>query len=116
MANVTIKDLKELAGVKDEQLDKECSDEHFYRISMDVGNHTLFAGRFMLKEAEKTNANMQPTAQQKAEEVFRIWKRNNIGKATYRRFVEVCLELRNGELARTMCNLCREGNSIMYHT
>ena len=113
MANVTTEDLKKLTGATDKQLDKECSEEHFDTISMEVGNHALFADRFQLKAAEKTNASLQPTAQQKAREVFKIWKSNNTGKATYRKFVEVCLELRNGELARTMCTLCAKSKFLL---
>ncbi len=112
MSRITVEDLKVQTGVEDWQLSLECRDEHLLDITKHIGNYTRFASRMNLYESviQTIVANLLwPTHGQKAEQVFKEWKKNS--KATYLEFVKICLELSEGDVAREMCKHCaREQN------
>ncbi len=110
MPRITVGSLKESTGVTDDQLDKKCSEAHLKFLTPDIGNYTKFASALGLSDNEigSINTNQLWDFQQRTEKVLLLW-RNIASNATYRSFVQTCISLSEGVVARKMCELCAEG-------
>ena len=111
MSNLSVKDLKTETGVTDYQLKQKCQDEHLRKISLYVGgkrhNRHDLVTKFGLLPALITGIQNDPSLSfaQQTQKMFTCWRDNNMN-ATYLEFVQVCLELGNGDLASKMCEIC----------
>ncbi len=107
---ITVDSLKESTGVTDDQLDKECSEAHLSLLAPHIGNYTKFASALSLPAGEESDISTKPlwNFQQKTEAVL-LWWCNHTLNATYRSFVQTCISLSEGGIARELCILCAEG-------
>ena len=102
--------LKTETGVTEDQLDQRCPVKHLHKVAPFVGNYTKFATCFNLPPAVTSgiNANQLSSFQQKTEAVFEWW-RSNTRNSTYRKFIQACIDISEGDVARRMSELCAEG-------
>ncbi len=107
---ITITSLKAETGVTDDQLNQRCSVKHLNGVAPHVGNYTKFATCFSLPPAiiAGINTNLLLSFQQKTEAVFEWWS-SNTRNATYRNFIQACIVLSEGDVARRMSELCAKG-------
>ncbi len=107
---ITVDSLKESTGVTDDQLDKECSKAHLKLLAPHIGNYTKFSSALGLPTGKESDikTNQYWDFQQKTEEVL-LWWCKNASNATYRSFVQTCISLSEGGIARELCDLCAEG-------
>ncbi len=107
---ITITSLKTETGVTDDQLDQRCPVKHLHKVAPFVGNYTKFATCFNLPPGEISgiNANLLLSFQQKTEAVFQYWS-SNTKNACYRSFIQACIDISEGDVARRMSLLCAEG-------
>ncbi len=77
------------------------------KITSSVDNYTKFAARFGLPPGVLAGIRTDPNLDfiGKTQAVF-LWWHANIANPTYLSFVETCLELTEGGVAREMCKLC----------
>ncbi len=111
MPTLTVKALKTQTKVTDYQLQQKCTITHLKALTMDVDNYPQFASKFELRPAKISDIEDHTpkwTYARKTEEVF-LWWSENAEKATYLVFVQACLELNKGGIARKMCKLCKKG-------
>lgn len=110
MELIDVASLKKDTQVTDDQLKQKCAAKHLRQIAPLVGNYTKFASCLRLPPAVLTGikVNLLLDFQQQAEEVF-LWWSKNIQNATYLSFVQVCIELLEGDIAVKMCELCAAG-------
>ncbi len=109
MSKLTVEALKTATGVTGYQLQQKCMITHLKKITIDVGNYPQFASKFDLPPAILSgieNHTPKLTYAQMTEEVFLWWRENN-ENVTYFTFVQACLELGKGGIARTMCEMCK---------
>ncbi len=115
---ITITSLKAETGVTDDQLNQRCSKKHLEEIAPHVGNYTKFATRFSLPQniIGGINANLLLSFQDKTVSVFEWWRTNtNQYSSTYRNFIQACIDLSEGDVARRMSSLCAEGKKQNYY-
>ncbi len=112
MSHITVDSLKKYTGVTDYQLDKNCSEAHLKLLTPHIGNYTKFASALGISNNEISGISTHPLwdFQQKTEAVL-LWWCNN-ADATYRSFVETCISLSEGGIAREMCKLCAKGIEV----
>ncbi len=108
MPRLNINDLKKQTGVSDNQLGQECQEKHLKKITQDVENYLQFASKFDLPRdvLADIKTDNKLLFGQRTEKVF-LWWRKNSGNPTYLTFVQACLELGQGDIARKMCNMCK---------
>ncbi len=109
MSKLTVKALKTETGVTDYQLQQKCMITHLKKITKQVANRPAFSSRFGLPPAVISDIEDHVPKldyRQKTEKVF-LWWRENGKNPTYLTFVQECLELDKGSIARTMCELCK---------
>ncbi len=104
--------MKEEIGVTDYQLEEKCTPEHLKKIVKDVGNYSEFASKFGIPPGHLANITKDDHLNflQKTEAIFLWWCENNL-TPLYRVFVQICIDLGKGDLARKMCKLCAKGTS-----
>ncbi len=109
---LSLEDLKRETKVTDVQLGLKCTVKHLKQLASSVANYPKFASVFNLTGGELSDieTNLKLSYCSKTEQVF-LWWSNNIRNPTYLSFVESCLYLKEGGLAREMCTLCQG----MYH-
>ncbi|XP_064387065.1 uncharacterized protein LOC135335465 isoform X4 [Halichondria panicea] len=109
MPRLNINDLKKQTKVSDDQLGQECQKKHLKKITQDVENYPQFASKFDLPPDVKAEIDTDNKLLygQKTEKVF-LWWRKNSGNSTYLTFVQACLELGQGDIARKMCKMCKD--------
>lgn len=107
MGDLTIDSLKTETNVTDDQLKRLCLDRHLKEISIHVGQYHQFASIFGLRDGEVSDidTDLRLNYALKTEKVFLTWKKNN-SNPSYLNFVTTCIRLREGGLARRMCQLC----------
>ncbi len=109
---ITVNDLKVEIEVTDEQLRQKCAIEHLKDIAPDVENYTKFAKHYEIPKGELAGiTDPLKDVVEKTEAVFLWWREFN-PDPTYLRFVNDCLKLREGNLARKMCSLCKSTLAI----
>ena len=108
MPRLNINDLKKQTGVSDNQLGQECQEKHLKKITQDVENYLQFASKFDLPRdvLADIKTDNKLLFGQRTEKVF-LWWRKNSGNPTYLTFVQACLELGQGDIARKMCKMCK---------
>ncbi len=108
MSKLTVNDLKKETRVTDKQLGQVCRKKHLKEIAQHVGNYPQFASKFDLPPpvASGIDTDLKLSYDQKAEKVFLYW-RKNAKNPTYLTFVQACLELGEGGIARKMCKLSK---------
>lgn len=109
MAHVTLEQLKEHIGVTDEQLCLVCSDRHLNQIADKISNYLQYAHALGLKEwkTEAIHTNISLTFLLKTQKILYTWKNDNVHAASYRRLIQVVLELGEGQVATALCQLCK---------
>ncbi len=110
MSRITVDSLKKSIGVTDDQLDMNCSEAHLKLLTPHIGNYTQFASALGLSDNEisSISTNLLSSFKQRTEAVLLLWC-NNALNPTYRSFVQTCISLSEGVVARKMCKLCAEG-------
>ncbi len=111
---ITVESLQEDTGVTDDQLDQNCSFTHLKKVAPFVENYTKFADHFKLKPGEKSDIKTDQLSsfEQKTEAVFKCWK-NKTKNPTYRKFIQACIDLTEGEVARRMSVLCAKSKKAV---
>ena len=104
---IKIDDLKKEINVTDSQLDQKCSNEHLKDVARDVKNYTEFATEFEIPKGDLAEIEHDPnmTFTLKTEKVFLLWNQN-YANTSYKKFVEICIKLFKGDIAKKMCKLC----------
>ncbi len=105
---ITVNDLKVEKEVTDEQLRQKCAPQHLKDIAPSIGDYIKFAKHYEIPKGElaeiKNSTEIDFVA--KTEAVLLWWREFN-PDPTYLRFVNDCLKLREGDVAREMCSLCK---------
>ena len=112
---ITLDRLKELTGVTNEQLDKECEEIHLEQLAQSIVEYRKYGSRLGLTRADIREIEQQPalvfSMKDKTAAVFKEWHRRSPSHATYRALVEVALKLEDGSSAIKICKLCVEVHS-----
>ncbi len=107
---ITVADIVRHVGISEEDLDRECSNEHLQEIGTFLPNWATFAEALLLTTAQITGIQVNPNIcyEMKAEKVLELWRRRDVFRATYRRLVEICLHrFKHGEAAKKICLLVK---------
>ena len=114
-SGLSVADIEKETGVSHDQLQAMCTIHHLRDIAHFVDNYLKFTARFSLPPGVlagiKTDLNLDFV--QKTEQVF-LWWHANIRSPTYLSFVETCLDLGEGDVARKMCRLLVDAASSRY--
>ena len=99
-------ELMKYTGVTEVELNQQCSEEIFKQIAENVANWRSYAEELSLTPQEteqiRTDANLD--VRLKVISVFKQWRKSQAFKATYRRLVEACLNLRDSITAQEICS------------
>ena len=114
---IPIDELKAKSGVSDSQLDQKCSVEHLNKVALYVKNdmYSNFADSFNLPKDLKSDIDNNPdkSFHEKIEAVFQWWS-NNVENATYRKFLQICSDLSEEDIAIRMYKLCSKGKIFIF--
>ena len=106
--SVSLEDLKQHVKVSDEQLDQQCSDEHIREIALNMPSWELYAPYLGLTTVEVDGiADDARRYEQRTLKTLEKWKTKLVFKATYRSFINVCLKLKNADLAEKVCRYAK---------
>ncbi len=107
MPIITLDSLKRDFKLSDDQLKQKCSKQHLEIVAPDVENYLEFASRLNLRKGDlkeiKTDVDL--TYIQKTKAVL-LWWNKNCDDATYKIFIETCLDIPDGDSAKAMSRLC----------
>ncbi|XP_064387310.1 uncharacterized protein LOC135335654 isoform X6 [Halichondria panicea] len=106
---ITVNDLKVEKEVTDEQLRQKCAIEHLKDIAPDVESYKKFAKHYEIPKGELADITDPLKSVVEKTEAVVLWWREFNPDPTYLRFVNDCLKLREPNLARKMCSLCKTG-------
>lgn len=114
MSGITKADLMEYVKVTEDQLKQKCSDEHIREIALNLTSWELYAPYLGLSTAEidgiKEDAHKH---EQRTLRTLQKWKSKAVFKATYGALVDVCIKLRNAELAEKICQYAKGMSCMM---
>ncbi len=113
ISRITVTSLKTETGITEDQLDRRCPVKHLHKVAPFVGNYNKFAACFNLPPGIISGINTNPllSFQQKTTAVFDWWS-SNTRNATYRNFIQACIDISEGVVARRMSELCAEGKKV----
>ena len=105
-------------GIKDADLDNEVHDDFLRQISSDssIDNWNPYARQFGLSEQDIADIEQRVglTTFDRVCITFKIWKRSNITKATYKNFIGTLLNYSHFGLARKVCELLKKNPGGMF--
>ena len=114
-SGLSVADIEKETGVSHDQLQAMCTIQHLRDIAPFVDNYLKFAARFSLLPGVLAGIETDPKLDfiQKTQQVF-LWWHANIRSPTYFTFVEACLDLGEGDVARKMCSLLVDAASCRF--
>lgn len=101
MSTVTFQELISHVGVSDEALKESCTEAHLSMIALWLPDWQMVAPHLGVSADVHDSTNQQ----EKNQYILNQWKQRFAFKATYKRLVEVLLEIGRADVAEKVCSL-----------
>ena len=120
MAGITLEELLKEVSVHPEELSASISDDHLCEIAIFLTSWRKVATYLKLSENDLGDVEQEgKDEQEKRIKVLQIWKGKFGFKATYRKLVEVLLQLAKADIAERVCLLKKgmlyKSNCVIWH-
>ena len=97
-------------------MDKEVNNDSLVSLAQHIVDYRKYAPRLGLSDSDIKDIENNPllfySLRQKSEAVFKEWHKKKLGSATYRRLVDVALQLEDGIAAERICEACVKSKTL----
>ena len=118
-APLALKDIQRKTDITDEQLNSQIKPENHNQLAELFNDCDLYLDHpdFYLSEGDKVNIlRNQNSNQEKVRMLLKIWRDRRIHECTFRKLIEILLQLEQGRIANEVANFLKSEFCLYIHT